>query len=276
MTVATDTKDLSGVEPLRSYLGQQVAEIERTEPIVRLHDDDTLAVHELRVAMRRLRSVLGTTRELFDEEWISSLRDELRFVAGELAPARDLDVLRAYLDAEAPELTKLFDAARQRAGTRAVEVLESGRYLDLLAALKRTEPAEEDVPLKKFAGGEFRKLAKSIDSLGKKPSDESLHKARIHGKKARYAAELAEPVVGKPADRLVRGLKNLQDALGEHQDAVVAEEMILDAVSRMNGDDTAFIAGRIVERQTERRERALAAIPGAWKKLAKQGRKTWA
>jgi len=45
-TAATSTKDLSGVEHARSYLGRQVEEIERTEPIVRLHAVDEEAVHD--------------------------------------------------------------------------------------------------------------------------------------------------------------------------------------------------------------------------------------
>lgn len=268
--MATSTKDISGVEHLSSYLGRQLAEIERTEPIVRLHADDEEAVHDLRVALRRSRSVLGTTRELFDKDWVSQLRDELRWLAGELAPARDLDVLRAYLAREAPELTKLFDAARQRAQTQAVEALESARYLDLVAALKRTEPTEANASLSELAGGEFKKLAKSVEGLGDEPSDENLHKARIRAKKTRYAAELA---AGKPAEKVVKAAKRFQDVLGEHQDAVVAEEMIREAGT--NGD-TAFLAGAIAERQKERREQALAMIPGAWKKLEQQGRKAWA
>ena len=274
--MATDIKASSGVEQIHSYLGRQVAEIERTDPVVRLHADDEEAVHDLRVALRRSRSVLGTTKELFEADWVSKLRDELRWLADELAPARDLDVLRGYLATEAPELTKLFDAARQRAHTQAVEALESARYLDLLAALKRTEATEADASLPKLAEGEFKKLAKSVEALGDEPSAESLHKARIHAKKARYAAELVEPEVGKPAAKLVATLKRLQNALGEHQDAVVAEAMIREAVAGTNGGDTAFLAGGIAERQKKRREKALAAIPGAWKKAAKQGRKTWA
>lgn len=272
--MTTSTKEPSSVEEVRSYLDRQVAEIERTEPIVRLHADDEEAVHDLRVALRRSRSVLGTTKELFEEDWVSKLRDELRWLAGELAPGRDLDVLRAYLATEAPELTKLFDAARQRAHTRAVEALESGRYVDLVAALKRTEPTEADASLPKLAKGEFKRLAKSVEALGNEPSDENLHKARIHAKKTRYAAELAEPVVGKRAAKLVKSAKRLQDALGEHQDAVVAEEMIREIGT--NGGETAFLAGEIVERQKERRQQALAAIPGAWKKVEKRGRKAWA
>jgi CHAD domain-containing protein len=266
--VATTTTDLSAVDQVHSYLERQVAEIERTEPIVRLHADDADAVHDLRVALRRSRSVLGTTKALFDADWVSKLRDELRWLAGELAPGRDLDVLRSYLATEAPELRKVFDAPRQRAHTRAVEALESGRYLDLLAALKRTEPTDADASIAKLARGEFRKLAKSVEALGDEPSDENLHKARIRAKKARYSAEL----VGEPAAKLVKALKGLQDALGEHQDAVVAEAMIREA----GGGDMAFQAGEIAERQKARREQALAAIPGAWKQLEKQGRKAWA
>ena len=270
--MATSTKDASALEHVRSYLARQVAEIERTEPIVRLHADDEEAVHDLRVALRRSRSVLDTTDELFEKNWVSSLRDELGWVSRELAPVRDLDVLLAYLATEAPELVKLFEIERQRAYGRAVDAHESKPYLDLFAALQRTEPGPADVSLEQLAAREFRKLAKSVEALGSEPSDEGLHRVRIRAKQARYAAELA----GKPGKKLVEAEKDFQDALGEHQDAVVAEGLISDAAARRKGDDTAFLAGQVAERQKERRRKALAAIRGAWKKLDKQGRKAWA
>src|SRR5580765_4735325 len=87
------------IEHVRAYLRAQVAEIERVDPLIRSGDDPD-ALHDFRVAVRRMRSVLKSTQELFDEEWLKALRAELRWIGGELAAARDLDVLLARLRKE--------------------------------------------------------------------------------------------------------------------------------------------------------------------------------
>jgi len=60
-----------------------------------------------------------------------------------------------------------------------------------------------------------------VEALPEVPSDETLHEIRIKGKRARYAAELVQAIVGKPAERFIAKVKELQDVLGEHQDALV-------------------------------------------------------
>jgi CHAD domain-containing protein len=102
-----------------------------------------------------------------------------------------------------------------------------------------------------------------------------LHHVRVLAKRARYTAELAEVAVGKPATRFIARAKELQDVLGEHQDAVVANSWIQQALASVRGRRVAFAAGRLVEAQEERRLQARAAFPSAWKKLDKQGRRTW-
>lgn len=96
------------------------------------------------------------------------------------------------------------------------------RYRRLLDTLATTEATP------RAAGGSlaeivkpFRKLRKAVAAAGPDPADEVLHELRIRGKKLRYAAELAG---GKPVRRLVKATKRLQDVLGEHQDACVAEQ----------------------------------------------------
>jgi len=100
------------IEHVRDYLRDQLAEIERADPLIRSSPDPE-AVHDFRVAVRRTRSVLRTTRALYEEEWLASLRDELRWLAGELAPARDLDVLLERLlkesDPEAAPVVRLLE-----------------------------------------------------------------------------------------------------------------------------------------------------------------------
>ena len=98
---------------------------------------------------------------------------------------------------------------------------------------------------------------------------------RIRGKRARYAAELAEGAVGKPARRFVQDAKRFQDVIGEHQDAVVAEKRIRVPARRDGRPRAHFAAGRLVERERERRRRARAAYPKAWKRLERSGKRAW-
>ena len=63
-------------------------------------------------------------------------------------------------------------------------------------------------------------------ALGDDPEDDALHASRIAVKRARYAADLAAHELGRPGERFVALAKQLQDILGDHQDAVVAEARI--------------------------------------------------
>lgn len=274
-------------EHVRTYLRRQLAEIERTDPLVRTDPDDEEALHDLRVAIRRLRAVLRATRELFDPEWVVSLRGELKWLGGELAPARDLDVLLrhlsaadAFADAEAAPIVKALQAERRRARARVAKTLESARYLALLEALGRGIEAPPvraiDLPLERVAAREFQRLRRMMDALGRQPTPETLHRARIRAKRARYAAELAEAVAGKRARRFVAAAKAFQDAVGAHQDAVVAEDRIRAVAGRSKSPMTSFAAGRLVERESVRRRKARKALRSAWKQLRRQGRRAWA
>ena len=131
------------------------------------------------------------------------------------------------------------------------------------------------VSLREVAAREFRKLRREVRALPPGPPDDALHAVRIHGKRARYAAELAEGVVGKPARRFVRDAKRLQDVIGEHQDAVVAEERIRGLLEGTDDPRVHFAAGRLVEREGERRRRARAACPKAWERLERSGKRAW-
>ena len=91
-----------------------------------------------------------------------------------------------------------------------------------------------------------------MQRLGKDPTDEELHGVRIKAKRARYAAE----ALGGES-KFVSRAKDVQDVLGEHQDAAVAEERIRELVAQVRGTGrTALAAGRLIERQRSRRAAA--------------------
>lgn len=274
---------------LRSVLARQYAEILRHDPGVRL-DLDSEDVHRLRVAARRVRAVLRAARPLLDSDWSEPLRAELKWLGGSLGPRRDLDVLVARLRAQVDQLDQpeqaaaealvdALDQERETAQAFAVEALSSPRYFSLLdmleAAARGPRVRRGEVSLSALAGHEFRRLRKTAAKLGPDSSDDELHRARILGKRARYAAELAEPELGKAGRRFVARAKAFQDVLGAHQDAIVAEARLRGLLGATAGPGAAFAAGRLVERERARRRETRKALPAAWRKLERSAR-AWA
>ena len=274
---------------LAAALRAQYANVLAHDPGTRLGADPE-ELHQLRVATRRLRAFLRAARSLLDTEWSEGLRAELAWLGGALGPVRDLDVLIEHLRAdeaslergEQRSLERLFSALEtEREADRAVlaEAMRSERYLRLLDALEDAAAAPRLVPsessLAAIAAVEFRRLEKAVKALDREPTDEELHAVRLRGKRARYAAELAEPVVGRRATTFIERAKAFQDVIGEHQDAVVAEQRIRELLTRYGGARLGFAAGRLVERQMGRRASARAAFPDAWAELRKAGKKAW-
>jgi CHAD domain-containing protein len=105
------------------------------------------------------------------------------------------------------------------------------------------------------------------------PSSAALHKLRIRVKRARYAAELSAGQSGRRARRFVDRAKKLQDTLGEHQDAIVAEQTIREWSPKKNDPDAAITQGQLIERQHERRAAARDELPNRWKRLNRAGKR---
>jgi CHAD domain-containing protein len=245
-------------------------------------------VHEMRVAVRRLRATLRASRAFFDPTWVDRLRDELDWLGDRLGRLRDLDVLYAYLH---PRLAAL-EGFEHRAGQRVLrrlsadrvraraalnEALDSARYPQLLEQLETflSQPPAlaSDVSLPDVAATEWKRLRKAVQKLPGRPSADELHAVRIKVKRARYAAELARADAGERGKRFVHQAKKLQDILGDLQDAVVIEQYLHDAIDRT---EPAQALGRdLVERQRKRRKKARAAFFEEWPKLKRRGREAW-
>lgn len=153
-------------EVLMAYVAAQVQELHEQERLVRLDGDD--AVHRMRVAARRLRSVLVAYRRLLDAAVTDPLRGELQWLATSLGGSRDAEVLharlRAELDAQPVELVlgpvrarvdiDLDDAAR-RGKAEALAALDDERHDRLLDAL---DALLADPPLRAEASAPARKV----------------------------------------------------------------------------------------------------------------------
>jgi CHAD domain-containing protein len=274
-------------EPLRRWLGEQLGEMLAHDPGTRLGADPE-DLHDFRVAVRRSRALLRTTRSVVDAERAEPLRAELKWLGGVLGAVRDLDVILEHLRSEVARLDEaersaadalLGALARERAGARRalLKALASPRYLALLDGLEQAThdlPVENAGRLSKLARKEFEKLRRDAKAAGPDAPDETLHALRIRGKRARYATEFAGG--GKRSRAFVAAAKELQDSLGEHQDAVVLEKRLRGMLDADASAVRGVAVGRLIEREHARREAARAAWPEAWRKLERRGRRAFA
>jgi CHAD domain-containing protein len=244
---------------------------------------DAENLHQHRVAARRARAFVRATRKSLDRVWQQVLIERLRELGTATGPVRDLDVLLEHLrdelrtddEIDRPAgnvlLAKL-ESERNVARGRLLEAMNSDTYRALLGQLRappRLADGVQVVQLDRVARREFGRLVAAVDALGKRPNEAALHGLRILLKRVRYAAEFAAPN-DKARKRFLANARALQDLLGEHQDAVVAEQRLRTTVT----DETmavAFLAGRLVERQRARRIRVGKRLPAAWKRLHTSG-----
>jgi CHAD domain-containing protein len=282
--------DAPPVEHLKVLVRLQVDRLLRHDPGTRL-GTDIEDLHQMRVATRRLRAVLRAAGPMLATDWAESLREELAWLGSALGAVRDLDVLSAELRGECASLraserrvcVRWLDAlAREREEKQAevLRVLTGERYLALLDRLEAAAAApvvtNAAVGLPDLARSAFRKLRGAVRARGLTGSDAALHRLRIMGKRARYAAELAEGVIGTPAARYLRQLQRFQDVLGQHQDAVVAEARLRRLSGEASNARTMFTLGRLIERQSQRRRTARAALPDVWSKVKDRARRALA
>jgi len=223
--------------------------------------EDPEGVHQLRVALRRLRAAFSVFAGVLPEEQRLHFVEELRWVQQSLGPARDWDVfigetLRPVLaglpqEACLAELLAAANAARVDAYRQVATTLDERRYTRLQLQLdlwleSGAGPAGGEIenppwiePLASVAvrvltarHRKVRKLAKRFAEL----STAERHRLRIQAKKARYAAEFFRSLYSrKPAQKYVGRLTTMQDRLGSMNDAVVGRHLV-DALAKADGN----------------------------------------
>ncbi len=258
------------------------------------------AVHQLRVAARRTRSVLAAYRPLLDEDSSRALERALRRLGQDLAPARDLEVgaeqLTRLLADEQPRAAAAaarrtvrasLAAQRQEAARQVDEALGADRHRSLLDDLVTLV---DDPPLTERAGDDAchvvrrrvrkarRRVARRMaaaDQLRGSERDAALHAARKAAKRLRYALEPAEQVASASAERLRRRVKRAQQLLGSHQDTVVLRTR-LEALARDSDDPAAtFVLGRLHAHLGHRAQDLDAHAFRAWQKASRKKAIGW-
>jgi triphosphatase len=263
---------------------------------------DPEGVHQMRVGLRRLRASMSLFFVLLHDPQTAAIKAELKWLAGELGPARELEVLVQRVVAPVkkqrrrwrgmPSLSHEIAERREAALKRAQDAIQSPRFrsltLDLAAWLEIgqwTNPQDDlvrdrgDLPIAGYAAKQLTQRWRKVRKKGKALSElhaTSRHKLRIQAKKLRYAAEFFASLF--PNKRAVRrrkqflsALERLQDGLGDLNDIAVHEKRIAAiGISHQPANASrVFAAGLLTGREDARIEVAMTTAIDAYADLAK-------
>ena len=249
-------------------------------------------VHQMRVALRRLRSVLKAFRPAARCAAVDAFDRGLQILAKRLGEARDLDVFQDGIgarvatampgDRRIASLCKAMEARRLSAYRALREALEGPGFRLLILdgmelALRRPwqeaaseAPEQATVLAERLDAFAFRLLDKRWHRLCSEGEEiealsaEALHELRLSAKRLRYAAELFAPLwPGKAARRFLKRLSALQDALGIANDTAVARGLVARIGPPVPPWAIGAVEGFAVAEASGARKRALSA----WKDL---------
>lgn len=264
---------------IAAYIAEQTATILAYDPRVRRAEYDS--VHKMRVAVRRIRSILRTAEPLVRQKRARRLEAELKWLATELGRVRDLEVLRerfadrlAEIGEPVPEWLTGLGAKERKAYKRLRRTLTEPRYFAILDALdafvddppftgRAAHTAPKAVP-KLVARAWRRVLRRQAELERAEDVDEARHRTRKAAKRARYTAEAARPVLGEPARRLAAQASKVQEALGAYQDSVIAREHLADLGPDVN-------VGALIDLERRAADQALADAREIWAQAADPG-----
>ena len=286
-------------EVVLAHIREQVTQVQAQDLPVRLDAPD--AVHKMRVATRRLRSALSTFQPLFDPDVVRPLREELKWLAGELGAARDAEVMRdrvrTAVDAQSSDMPtragadaaqEELDTAYRAAHDRVLAELDGDRYHQILSSLQQLA---EQPPLRKPAKApagtalpplvarSYHRVRRLVDRARALPAgaerDELLHDARKAAKQARYAGESVATVFGEDAGAFAAAMEAVQEALGEHQDSALTRERLHALALHAPSTEVAFLYGRLHAQEEARAQHTQQRFDAAWKAAGRKSVRRW-
>lgn len=234
------------------------------------------AIHQMRVGLRRTRAAISLFKDILPHASTARINEELKWLAGELAPAREIDVflkqrVRAIAKAGPPTrgrraIEARLAAQRTKAFKRASTALESSRFrrllIDVLEWIEaRRAPSGEETMIAPYAAELLDRRIKKARRQGKRVNELSprqRHKLRIKIKKIRYALDFFQDLYRdsdrKEIARLSSRLKDIQSALGALNDFMAHRKIAMEAAltaPQANRRAQAFASGFLVGQEQE-------------------------
>jgi len=283
-------KDDAGAT-VRPSLKEALRRLLSFDPYARLGDAE--GVHQLRVAARRLRSVIRTFVPLCDPAKIQPVVEDLRWLGGVLGEVRDLDVLEIRLhEASGEDSTPFLEALaprREKARATLKDTLNSDRYVAFIQRV--TDLTQDDTLVSESSGAAkevlpglvwriWKKLRNAGRALTPESEEADFHRVRILAKRARYSAEtIADYMPSKQKKQLedfAESAESVQNILGEHQDAAFARNIIREiAADRPHDVRLTSRAGTLVECQKAIAEEKRDEFFDEWKRLDRKKNTKW-
>jgi CHAD domain-containing protein len=243
------------------------------------------SLHQLRVALRRLRSLWWAYRPLLDKAENARQRALYRFLADAAGRTRDWDILLELLagthDASvegghARAVPAGLREARERALATSRDTLLNADLRNVLhdalaSTSKELNTAPERHELQKFAAKRVRIAEKSLRkrmrraSRAKRADYEALHDVRKSGKRVRYLIEFFGPALADGGhERTLKRLKNLQQCFGELNDVIASVALLRDNMNLFSNKDEARVALALLkERRRQHRREAVRLLQKA-------------
>lgn len=263
--------------------------------------DDIEGVHQFRVTVRRMRSALSLFRGAIPKSVSGYWSDEMRWVAGELGPARDLDVflseglaeVRGKMPLKGCEgLQRLADERRARAyETQVRAMLDSDQYRDFKtgfrswferrewesAKLKKKHSKSLAADVVPFSRKLMDKQERKVLALGShvdRNDARAMHRLRIECKKLRYATEFFRPLFAG-MDSFIARMKGLQDLLGLMNDISVMGDLLKDLTAGQTDNEVYVYAGGLIGWRTCDYHHMLGKFDDFWEEFAESKHPWW-
>jgi len=255
---------------------------------------DPEALHDMRVATRRLRAAFRVFRAAYDPAVLAALDSEVRWLAGLLGRVRDSDVLtdalsayeQAHTGGKRASLAWLLAevyAARAAERVALVEGLRSPRYGALKGAMVAIlgddsgSPDAQTADLRRHAERAIRRQLKSLRKAGRaaragfahpQGNEERLHALRIAAKRLRYTMEFFADLFPPDLQAAIAAATAVQDHLGAMRDAQLQTAWVAKVVRQAERSDAEKRAARGLLRHLQRRqEEELRAAAAAYQAL---------
>jgi CHAD domain-containing protein len=246
-------------------------------------------LHQMRIAMRRLRSLVELVTQVVHASRVAVYRRELRWAGQVAGMCRECDVTEQLIRKRSMKLepsmqealVPIYEALSERRRTEhssIVELINSKRHHRLMERLSATpiKKFHAAVTVRTFAPVMIRPIAASLARTGAKlqtdSPDEVFHRLRIRIKRLRYSFEMLDNIGGKRMRKALVRLKHMQELLGMHHDVVITIKWLREfAASAKQPPQTLLSAGALIQSFGKRRDKLAARTVKEWKSLNRSG-----
>jgi len=239
---------------------------------------DTEFLHDYRVAIRRARSLLRQIRGVFPADVVERFGGEFSWIGRLTAAPRELDVLTLALrdrrgdfpPGDIDALLTFLGRARKREQRGLVRAIDSLRYRLLISGWanfleRRAHSSAEPQPIGTLAATVSRRawhlsrrIARNAEAVNAETPADAVRRIRIDARKLRYLVDAALPCFdAAEVEPVLDGLRTLQRALGDFNDATVQEQRLVEYGTALGAEggsaSTLLTIGRLVEERRQRR-----------------------